>query len=110
MSISGCGLTTAALVPTAMAATGCASASGKAPFEWSEGRREATVDSIGPGDRLKAAARRDCRENLAPEVAASRTFVGVRYRIRRVWHAVIAEASEGIAAPRPGRACERKEL
>lgn len=76
----------------------------QAPFLWSEGWREATVDAIIPGDQLKPAARRDCRENLAPEVSASRKFVRVRYRIRRVWHAVIAPMPPSCRYG-PGRPC-----
>ena len=78
------------LLLLAVAMAGCANTKSDAPFQWSEGWREATVEAIDRGDQLKPAARRDCREDVAPEVAASGTFVRVRYRIRRIWHAVIA--------------------
>ena len=90
MSIRRCRITTVTFALLTFAAAGCASTKSDAPFQWSDGWREATVEAIDRGDQLKPAARRDCREDVAPEVAASGTFVRVRYRIRRIWHAVIA--------------------
>ena len=92
----------AASVLLAIALAGCAGTKADAAFPWSDGWREATVDVIDRGDRLKPAARRDCREDVAPEVAASRTFVRVRYRIRRIWHAVIAPLPPNVSL-QPGQ-------